>query len=40
MLRGLPTTVLINKNGEEFARILGLYNFNDEKFIKWLNNYN
>ena len=30
----------INKNGEEFARILGLYNFNDEKFIKWLNNYN
>ena len=39
-LRGLPTTILINKNGEEFARIVGLYDFSDENFIKWLKNYN
>ena len=40
MLRGLPTTVFINKNGEEFARIVGLYDFSNEKFINWLKEYN
>ena len=40
MLRGLPTTVFINKDGEEFARIVGWYDFSDEKFINWLKNYN
>ena len=40
MLRGLPTTVFINKNGEEFARIIGSYKFDDKKFVKWLENYN
>ena len=40
LLRGLPTTVLINKKGQEFARILGYVNFQDEKFIKWLKNFN
>ena len=39
LLRGLPTTVLINKKGQEFARILGYVNFQDEKFIKWLKNF-
>ena len=39
-LRGLPTTILINKKGQEFARILGYINFKDEKFIKWLKNFN
>ena len=39
-LRGLPTSILFNKNGEEFARIVGLINFEDEEFIKWLSNYN
>ncbi len=39
-LRGLPTTILINKSGEEFARIVGSIDFNDKKFIKWLYNYN
>ena len=39
-LRGLPTTILINKNGEEFARIIGAIDFGDEKFIKWLSKYN
>ena len=38
-LRGVPTTVLINKKGEEFARIIGKINFQDKKFIKWLSNY-
>jgi len=38
-LRGVPTTVLINKKGEEFARIIGEINFNDKKFVKWLLKY-
>ncbi len=39
-LIGLPTTILINKNGEEFARILGSIDFEDDDFIEWLSNYN
>ena len=39
-LRGIPTSILFNKKGEEFARIIGSINFNDKKFIKWLSNYN
>ena len=39
-LRGIPTTVLINKDGLEFARIIGSIDFKDEKFIKWLSKYN
>ena len=39
-LRGLPTTVLINKDGEEFARIVGSIDFGEEKFIKWLSKFN
>ena len=35
-LRGIPTTILFNKKGEEFARIIGSINFEDEKFIEWL----
>ena len=38
-LRGVPTTVLINKKGEEFARIIGTFDFLDKKFLKWLSNY-
>jgi thiol-disulfide isomerase/thioredoxin len=38
-LRGVPTSVLINKNGEEFARIIGEVNFLDENFLKWLLKY-
>ena len=38
-LRGFPTTVLINKRGEEFARIIGEINFLDKKFLKWLSKY-
>ena len=39
-LRGVPTTIFFNKKGEEFARLIGSIDFNDEKFIKWLKNYN
>ena len=39
-LRGVPTTILFNKKGEEFARIIGSIDFNDDKFINWLKNYN
>ena len=38
-LRGVPTTVLINKKGEEFARIIGEVDFQDKKFLKWLLKY-
>ena len=39
-LRGVPTSILINKNGQEFARIIGSIDFNDVKFIDWLSSYN
>ena len=39
-LRGIPTSILINKNGEEFARIIGSIDFGDQKFIDWLSDYN
>lgn len=38
-LRGVPTTILINSKGEEFARILGEINFEDKKFISWLKKF-
>ena len=39
LLRGIPTTILINKSGEEFARILGTIDFQDINFINWLKKY-
>ncbi len=39
-LRGIPTSILFNKEGYEFARIIGSTDFQDEKFIEWLSNYN
>jgi thiol-disulfide isomerase/thioredoxin len=39
-LRGVPTSILINKDGYEFARIMGSIDFNDKNFIKWLTAYN
>ena len=38
-LRGVPTTVLINKKGEEFAKIIGEVDFRNKKFLKWLQKY-
>jgi thiol-disulfide isomerase/thioredoxin len=40
LLRGVPTTILINKEGKEFARIVGSIDFSDKKFIKWLKKFN
>jgi len=39
-LRGLPTSILIDKDGKEFARIMGSIDFNDKIFINWLKTYN
>ena len=39
-LRGIPTSILLNKDGYEFARIIGSIDFEDIKFIDWLSNYN
>ena len=39
-LRGIPTTILLNSKGEEFARIIGSIDFDDENFINWLKNLN
>ena len=39
-LRGIPTSILINKEGFEFARIIGSIDFENENFIKWLSGYN
>jgi thiol-disulfide isomerase/thioredoxin len=38
-LRGVPTSILINKNGQEFAKIIGSINFDDKKFIDWIKTY-
>ena len=39
-LRGLPTTIFFNKEGLEFARIIGSIDFIDKEFMNWLSNYN
>ena len=39
-LRGVPTSILLDKNGKEFARIIGSIDFDDKKFINWLKTYN
>jgi len=39
-LRGIPTSILFNKDGKEFARILGSIDFEDKNFIDWLSSYN
>ena len=38
-LRGMPTTILINKKGEEFAKIIGEVDFQNKNFLKWLQKY-
>ena len=39
-LRGVPTSILIDKYGKEFGRIMGSIDFNDQIFINWLKTYN
>ena len=35
-LIGMPTTVLLDKDGNEFGRIMGEFNFNEKNFINLL----
>ena len=39
-LRGVPTSILLDKDGKEFARIIGSIDFDDKNFIEWLKTYN
>ena len=39
-LRGVPTSILIDKDGQEFARIIGSIDFENKKFINWIKTYN
>ena len=39
-LRGVPTTIIFNKEGKELARIIGSIDFKDEEFINWISSYN
>ena len=39
LLRGLPTSVFINKDGKEFARIVGAVDFQDSELIEWLKKF-
>ena len=39
LLRGLPTTIFINKKGNEFARVIGSIDFEDEQLLDWLINF-
>ena len=39
-LRGIPTSILFDKEGKEFARIIGPIDFGDKDFIDWLKSYN
>ena len=39
-LRGIPTSILINKEGQEFARVIGSIDFEDKNFVNWIKKYN
>ncbi len=38
-MRGLPTSILIDKNGKEFGRVIGEIDFTNKEFIKLLKKY-
>ena len=38
-MRGLPTSILIDKNGQEFGRVVGEVNFMNKDFIELLKKY-
>tara|TARA_B110000967_G_scaffold106232_1_gene108944 strand:+ start:12 stop:539 length:528 start_codon:yes stop_codon:yes gene_type:complete len=38
-MRGVPTSILIDKNGKEFGRIIGEVDFFDKSFIYFLKKY-
>ena len=39
-LRGVPTTILFDKNGKEFGRIIGSIDFKNKEFLQWIKKYN
>ena len=39
LLRGLPTTLIINKDGGEIARVVGSIDFQDKNFKMWLQKF-
>ena len=39
LLRGLPTTLIISKDGGEIARVVGSIDFQDETFKTWLQKF-
>ena len=39
-LRGVPTSILFNREGKEFSRIIGSIDFDNLEFIEWLKTYN
>ena len=38
-LRGIPTSILFNKDSQEFARIIGSIDFEDKEFVNWIKKY-
>ena len=38
-MRGVPTTILIDKNGKEFARVIGEIDFFEKSFVNFLKKY-
>jgi len=38
-LRGLPTTIILNSDKNEVARIIGAVDVSDKKFIEWIENF-
>jgi thiol-disulfide isomerase/thioredoxin len=38
-MRGVPTSILINKNGREFGRVIGEVDFFDKAFVNLLKKY-
>ena len=39
-LRGVPTSILVNREGQEFARVIGSIDFEDKNFVSWVKKYN
>ena len=38
-LRGIPTTIIVDKEGYEFARIIGFIDFENKSFLDWISKY-
>jgi len=38
-LRGIPTTIIVDKEGYELARIIGFIDFENKSFLDWLSKY-